>query len=69
MKSLRMAPEYLDAKADGKLYGDVSDREHAIGIAFTRLIEDHLYWMVVASRWLDGDWFDCDQQPGSQGLR
>jgi glutathione S-transferase len=49
--------EYLDAKADGRLYGDVSDQEHATGLAFTRLIEDHLYWMVVASRWLDDDWF------------
>jgi glutathione S-transferase len=50
--------EYLDAKADGKLFGDISDQEHAIGMAFTRLIEDHLYWIMVASRWLDDSWFD-----------
>jgi glutathione S-transferase len=49
--------EHLDTKLDGRLYGDVSDQEHATGLAFTRLIEDHLYWMVVASRWLDDDWF------------
>ena len=50
--------EYLDAKADGRLFGDVSDQEHAIGMAFTRLTEDHLYWIMVASRWLDDSWFN-----------
>ena len=29
----------------------------AVGLAFTRLSEDHLYWLGVASRWLDENWF------------
>ena len=31
--------------------------ECAEGVAFTRLAEDHLYWLMVASRWLDDAWF------------
>lgn len=49
--------EKLDKMSQGKLYSDLTPREKAIGFAFTRLAEDHLYWLVVASRWLDDDWF------------
>jgi glutathione S-transferase len=49
--------EYLDKKTNGGLYGGLNSLEMAQGTAFTRLAEDHLYWMVVASRWLDEDWF------------
>jgi glutathione S-transferase len=49
--------EYLDNKTDGGLFGGLSALEMAQGTAFTRLADDHLYWMVVASRWLDEDWF------------
>ena len=49
--------QHLDRKTNGGLYGHLSDEEFADGVAFTRLVEDHLYWMVVASRWLDEDWF------------
>ena len=41
----------------GSLYGDLTANDIAIGRAFTRLAEDHLYWMIVASRWLEDDWF------------
>ena len=49
--------EHLDAQHGGKLYGELSDEEYARGYAFTRLAEDHLYWLMVASRWLDDEWF------------
>jgi glutathione S-transferase len=49
--------EYLDEKTGGGLYGDLTGEEQARGLAFTRLAEDHLYWIMVASRWLDDDWF------------
>ena len=49
--------EYLDDAHNGALFGNLSDDEYARGYAFTRLTEDHLYWLVVASRWLDDDWF------------
>lgn len=49
--------EYLDQRTDGGLYGGLSARDYARGTAFTRLAEDHLYWIMVASRWVDDDWF------------
>lgn len=49
--------ERLDQAHGGALFGQLSDEEYARGYAFTRLIEDHLYWLVVASRWLDDAWF------------
>jgi glutathione S-transferase len=49
--------EFLDGKHSGALYGNLSAEEYARGLAFTRLTEDHLYWLMVASRWLDDDWF------------
>jgi glutathione S-transferase len=49
--------EYLDKKTNGGLFGALTPLEMAQGTAYTRLTEDHLYWMVVASRWLDDDWF------------
>ncbi len=49
--------DYLDQKTGGGLFGELTEQERAVGTAFTRLAEDHLYWMVVASRWLDDDWF------------
>ncbi len=49
---------HLDRKSGGKLFGVLTDDEIALGTAFTRLVEDHLYWMIVASRWLEDDWFE-----------
>lgn len=49
--------EHLDKITQGGLYGRLSPVERAEGFAMTRLAEDHLYWMGVASRWLDDAWF------------
>ena len=49
--------EKLDEITQGALFGNLSRTEKAAGVAFTRLLEDHLYWMMVASRWLDDDWW------------
>ena len=49
--------EYLDELTQGKVRAGLSARQHAQGLALTRLAEDHLYWMLVASRWLDKQWF------------
>ncbi len=49
--------EFLDEKTQGGLFGNLSAADKAQGTAFTRLSEDHLYWMIVASRWLDDDWW------------
>jgi len=48
---------YLDKVTQGRLFGDLSPQEKAVGTAFTRLAEDHLYWLMVSSRWLEPDWF------------
>ena len=49
--------EYLDDITQGGLYGSLSAEEKALGRAWSRLAEDHLYWLMVASRWLDDEWF------------
>ncbi len=49
--------EYLDEITGGRVYAGLSDRDRAHGVALARLVEDHLYWLYVASRWLDDDWF------------
>jgi glutathione S-transferase len=49
--------DYLDEKSGGALYGQLAPGEYGRGIALTRLAEDHLYWLLVASRWLDDEWF------------
>lgn len=33
----------------------LSDAQKAISAAFTRLAEDHLYWVMIYSRWVDED--------------
>ncbi len=49
--------EYLDATTQGRVYAGLSAAQKAQGVALTRLAEDHLYWIMVASRWLDPDWW------------
>jgi len=49
--------DYLDKRSGGKLYGNLTDEQIAQGFAYVRLAEDHLYWMMVASRWLDDSWW------------
>lgn len=49
--------EYLDGITDGGVFGRLGERENGLGVAYTRLAEDHLYWILVASRWLDDAWW------------
>jgi glutathione S-transferase len=49
--------EYLNTLTDGRVYAGLTDEQKAHGVALARLAEDHLYWLMVASRWLDRDWF------------
>ena len=49
--------EYLEDRTGGKVYAGLSARDKSYGLALSRLAEDHLYWMMVASRWLDDDWW------------
>lgn len=48
---------HLDKKTAGRVYGHLSPEQQARGIALSRLAEDHLYWLMVASRWLDDAWW------------
>jgi len=48
---------YLDGITQGRVYEGLSPAQKAHGVALTRLAEDHLYWLMVASRWLDDDWW------------
>ena len=49
--------KHLDEITSGGLYGQLSKDEVAQGLAFARLADDHLYWILVASRWLEDDWW------------
>jgi len=49
--------EFLEEHTQGGVYGGLSDAQKAQGFALTRLTEDHLYWLMVASRWLDDAWW------------
>lgn len=49
--------DYLDQTSNGALYGNLDGAQTAKGFAFVRLAEDHLYWLMVASRWLDDSWW------------
>lgn len=49
--------DHLDKITNGGLYGQLTPSEIGVGTAFARLVDDHLYWMIVASRWLEDDWF------------
>ena len=49
--------QYLDDYTGGNVYAKLTPAQKAQGVALTRLAEDHLYWIMVASRWLDDDWW------------
>jgi glutathione S-transferase len=49
--------QYLDELTGGKVYSGLSAQEKARGVALARLVEDHLYWLLVASRWMDDAWW------------
>jgi len=48
---------YLDERTDGAVFAGLSDAQKGHGWAATRLAEDHLYWLLVGSRWLDDEWW------------
>lgn len=49
--------EYLDGLTQGRVYAGLTPAQKAHGVALARLAEDHLYWIMVASRWLDDEWW------------
>lgn len=49
--------QYLDELTGGKVFAGLTDRQVGQGYALTRLAEDHLYWLLIASRWLDENWW------------
>ncbi|MGE0624882.1 MAG: glutathione S-transferase family protein [Pseudomonadales bacterium] len=49
--------EHVDKLTQGRVYAGLTPAQRAQGVALTRLAEDHLYWLMVASRWLDDDWW------------
>ena len=47
----------LDELTQGGVTGKLTARENGQGLALTRLAEEHLYWIMVAARWLDDAWW------------
>ncbi len=48
---------YLDERTNGAVFAGLTDAQKGHGWAATRLAEDHLYWLMVGSRWLDDKWW------------
>lgn len=49
--------EKLNALTNGGVYAGLSSQELGLGLGAVRLAEEHLYWLMVAARWLDDDWW------------
>ena len=47
----------LDDATDGGVFSKLTAEQRANGLAMTRMAEEHLYWIMVASRWLDDAWW------------
>ena len=47
----------IDELTQGRVFGQLEPKHRAQGLAYTRLAEEHLYWILVASRWLDDKWW------------
>lgn len=45
--------EYLESKLDIDMDGHLSLHQRALHQSFTRLLEEHLYWALVYSRWVN----------------
>lgn len=47
---------YLTKRYRLKIDQDLSEKDRAIGLAFTRMMEEHFYWTLVYSRFLDSSY-------------
>ena len=47
----------IDRLTGGAVFEGLSARERAFGFGLVRLAEEHLYWLMTASRWLDDAWW------------
>ncbi|MCF6292675.1 MAG: glutathione S-transferase family protein [Robiginitomaculum sp.] len=45
----------LEAERGVNFHENLTDEQKAISLAFTRLIEEHLYWVLVYSRWMEDE--------------
>jgi glutathione S-transferase len=45
--------DHLREKYGERLDAHLSERDHAIGHALRRMLEEHLYWAIVYTRWYD----------------
>ncbi len=47
--------DYLEEEKGASFHANLSEIDLAISLSFTRLIEEHLYWAVVYSRWMEDE--------------
>lgn len=47
--------KYLLNKYHYPIDDHLTSEQHGIGVAIIRLLEEHLYWAIVHSRWIDDD--------------
>lgn len=58
LEDLRLGDSYFIIEYLKRIHGDPLDaelgaRDRAIGLAVSRMLDEHLYWALVHSRWLD----------------
>ena len=53
----RLIIRRLERDTGGRVDGWLTDDQRAEALAWQRLMEEHLYWIIVYSRWLDRDGF------------
>jgi glutathione S-transferase len=47
--------KYLEDEKGADFHQGLSDLERAHTLAYTRLVEEHLYWVLVYSRWIEDE--------------
>ncbi|MFZ9036173.1 MAG: glutathione S-transferase family protein [Francisellaceae bacterium] len=52
----------LEADSPSPMQEGMTELQHSLTLAYARLCEEHLYWVLVYSRWIDDDsrnsWYD-----------
>ncbi len=54
--------EYLKEKFGDKLDCDLNAEQKAVARAFTKMMDENLYWCIVHSRWLGENWPQVKQE-------
>lgn len=60
--------EHYDSTLESPMQNDLTKQEKATSLAYIRMLEEHLYWAVVYSRWVDPEGIKLWQKKLQDGL-